>query len=112
VAGALNKKAIIKKFWTMPMLHAVDALFKTAVIFSWIYAAYHSWRYNQMLGKAMMEGTIPPVLLSGRMGFGWMIASPGVVPGGDGHRRKSMYGGAAFVALCAAYALFSVVVRH
>jgi hypothetical protein len=96
----------------MSVLHAVDVLFKIAVVFSWIYAAYNFWLYNQLLGKAMTEGTIPPVLLSQRMGLGWMIASPGAVPGGDVHRRKCMYGSATFVALCAAYALFSVVARR
>jgi hypothetical protein len=96
----------------MSVLHAVDVLLKTAVVFSWIYAAYHSWLFTQLLAKATLEGKIPSVLLSQRMGLGWMIASPGVVPGGDVHRRKCMYAGATFVALCAAYALFSVVAQH
>jgi hypothetical protein len=96
----------------MSVLRAVDALFETAVVFSWIYAAYHSWRYTQLLAKAQIEGTIPLDLLGQRMGLGWMIASPGVVPGGDVHRGKCMYGGATFVALCAAYVLCWAVVRH
>jgi hypothetical protein len=97
---------------TMSALHAVDTAFKAAIVFSWIYAAYHFWLYNQLLAKAMIEGTIPSDLQSGGMGLGWMIASPGVVPGGDVHRRRSMYGTAAFVALCAAYALSSAVIWH
>jgi hypothetical protein len=96
----------------MSVLRAVDALFKMAVVFSWIYAAYHSWCYTQLLAKAQIEATIPPDLLGQRMGLGWMIASPGVVPGGDAHRQKCMFGGATFVALCAAYALCWAVVRH
>ena len=96
----------------MSAVHAVDILFKTGVIFSWAYGAYHSWRYNQLLGKAQIEGTIPAELLNGRMGLVWMIASPGVVPRGDVHRRKCIYGLAGFVALCAAYLLFSMVVQR
>jgi hypothetical protein len=95
---------------TMSVDLAVDAAFKAAIVFSWIYGAYHFWLYNQMLTKAMMEGRIAPDLLGGSIGFGWMIASAGVVSGGDSHRLKSMYGIAAFVALCAAYALFSAIV--
>jgi len=98
----------------MSTLHAADVLFKTAVVFSWIYAAYHSWRYSQLLGDALMSGTIPSALIDPpqRMGIAWMIASPGVVPGGDGHRRKSMYGAVAFVGLLVAYVLFWVAVRQ
>ena len=44
----------------MSVLRAVDALFEMAVVFSWIYAAYHSWRYTQLLAKAQIEGTIRP----------------------------------------------------
>jgi hypothetical protein len=96
----------------MPALHVVNALFETAVVFSWIYAAYHSWHYTQLLAKAQIEGTLPPQLANSGMGLGWMIASQGVVPGGDAHRRKCMFGVATFVGLCAAYVLFWAVVRH
>ena len=96
----------------MSAVYTVDVLFKTGVILSWVYGAYHSWRYFQLLGKAQLQGTIPTHLLSGRMGLVWMIASPGVVPGGDIHRRRCLYGMAGFVALCAAYLLFSIIIRH
>jgi hypothetical protein len=98
----------------MSVLHAADVLFKTAVVFSWIYAAYHSWRYNQLLSEAMLRGTIPSALISPnqRMGLAWMIASPGVVPGGDAHRRKCMYGAAAFVALLVGWVLYSVAIHQ
>ena len=46
-----------------------------------------------------MGGKIPLGLQAPRMDIGWMIASPGVVPGGDPHRRKAMWGFGAF--LCA-----------
>ena len=96
----------------MSAVHAVDVLFKTGVVLSWVYGAYHSWRYFQLLGKAQTEGTIPAGLQSRRMGLAWMIASPGVVPGGDIHRRRCMYGVAAFITLCVAYLLFSIIIRH
>jgi hypothetical protein len=96
----------------MSAAHAIDVLFKTGLVLSWMYSAYHSWRYTQLLAKAQMEGTIPVDLLTARMELIWMIASRGVVPGGDVHRRKCIYGMAAFVALGAAYLLFSVLARH
>jgi hypothetical protein len=96
----------------MSVNFVIDTAFKAAIVFSWIYGAYHFWLYNKLLAKAIIEGRIVPELSSGSIGFGWMIASPGVVPGGDPHRLKSMCGIAAFVALCAAYALFSAIFWH
>ena len=96
----------------MSFLHVVDLLFKAGVVISWGYGAYHSWRYFQLLGKAQIQGTIPTELLSQRMGLAWMIASPGAVPGGDIHRRRCICGIAAFVIVCVAYLLFSIVIRR
>ena len=45
------------------------------------------------------------------MGIFWMIASPGVVPGGVSHRRKALYGLGVFAGLWLALALLPILAR-
>jgi hypothetical protein len=54
----------------MSAVHAVDVLFKTGVALSWVYGAYHSRRYFQLLGKAQTEGTIPAGFAKSAHGIG------------------------------------------
>jgi hypothetical protein len=76
-----------------------------------VYGGYHYWRFIDKLERARMAGKIPPTLQAPRMAIVWMIASPGVVPGGDLHRRRAMYAFAAFVGLWLAFALLPTLAR-
>jgi hypothetical protein len=78
---------------------AVLAIIVAGAIFAFVYGTYHYWHFIQKLEQARMVGKVPPGLQRRRMAIGWMIASPGVVPSGDGHRRKFMYAFAVFVGL-------------
>jgi hypothetical protein len=54
--------------------------------------AYHYWVFINRLEQARSEGRIPTSLPVRRTSIGWMITSRGVVPNGDGHRLKAMWG--------------------
>jgi hypothetical protein len=82
-------------------------IFAGAVI-AFLYGATHYWLFLRRLEEARMRGQIPLGLLRQRMGIAWMIGSPGIVAGGDNHRRKAMWGIGIFVALWIVLALLSI----
>jgi hypothetical protein len=91
--------------------HTIFLVIALGAFAAWVYGAYHYWTFYNKFGNAQLRGQIPPGLQRRRMGIGWLIASPGVVPGGDTHRRKAMYGIGAFVALWVIAALLAILVR-
>lgn len=64
-----------------------------------LFGGYHYWAFLQKLETARVQGKIPNSLLARHLEIGWMIARPGVVPDGDIHRRKAIYGFGASVGL-------------
>ena len=92
-------------------MHAIGIAIWGAAAIAIIYGGYHYWVFIDKLQQARMDGTVPSTLQSPRMGIVWMIASPGVVPGGGSHRRKAMYAFGAFVGLWLAFALLPIWVR-
>jgi hypothetical protein len=77
-----------------------------------LYSFYHFWRYTNKLEEALLRNQIPLSLRSPRMNFFWMIARPGVVPGGEYHRRQSMYGAAVFLGLVLTFAVVGWMYQH
>jgi hypothetical protein len=90
-------------------IDTVLAAMVTGAIFAFVYGGYHYWQFVQKLEQGQMSGMIPPPLQRRRMGIGWMIASPGIVPAGDVHRRKSIYSLAIFVSLLLACLLIRIL---
>jgi hypothetical protein len=92
-------------------MHTVGIAIWTADAIAILYGGYHYWAFFQKFEQARMDGKIPVHLQSRRMGIVWMIASAGVVPGGESHRRKAMYGFGVFVGLWFLFAFVSPWMR-
>jgi hypothetical protein len=88
-------------------MHTIGIAIWIADAVAILYGGYHYWAFFQKFEQARMDGKIPVSLQAPRMGIVWMIASPGVVPGGDSHRRKAMYGLGAFVGLWLVFTLYA-----
>jgi hypothetical protein len=93
-------------------LHAIGLAIWIGAALAWVYGAYHYWCFINKLEEARMAGKIPASLQRQRMGIVWMIASPGLVPGGDIHRRHSMYAIAAFAGFFIAFAFLGQIAGH
>jgi hypothetical protein len=63
------------------------------------YGGYHYWVFINRLEQARSEGLIPPSLPVQCTSIGWMIASRGVVPNGDCHRLRALWGFGIFLGL-------------
>jgi hypothetical protein len=83
-------------------MHAFEIAIWVAAASALIFGVYHYWVFNDKLVQAQMDGKIPSGL---QMGIAWMIVNPGIVPGGNAHRRKILCAFGAFVALSIGYAL-------
>jgi hypothetical protein len=92
-------------------MHTVGIAIWTGDAIAIVYGGYHYWAFLQKLEQARMDGKIPAGLQAPRMAIIWMIASPGVVPGGDSHRRKAMCGFGVFVGLWLVFALMPFLMR-
>jgi hypothetical protein len=92
-------------------MHTIGIAIWIADAIAIVYGGYHYWAFFQKFEQARMDGKIPVSLQAPRMGIIWMIASPGVVPDGDSHRRKAMYGFGAFVGLWLLFALMPILMR-
>jgi hypothetical protein len=90
-------------------MHTLSIAIWVAGAIAIVYGGYHYWRFIDKLERARMTGKIPSTLQNPRMDIVWMIASPGVVPGGDSHRRKAMYAFGAFAGLWLAFTLLSIL---
>lgn len=88
-------------------MHAIGVAIWIGAALAWIYGAYHYWVFYDKFERGRMAGKIPSGLQRPRMGIAWLIASAGVVPEGELHRRKFMRAFALFVGLLIAFALLT-----
>lgn len=88
-------------------MHTIGVAIWIAAALAWIYGAHHYWVFYDKFERGRMAGKIPSGLQRPRMGIVWLIASAGVVPGAEAHRRKFMFALALFVGLLIAFVLLT-----
>ncbi|MDA9508955.1 hypothetical protein XI09_30845 [Bradyrhizobium sp. CCBAU 11386] len=92
-------------------MNTIGIVIWIAAAVAFAYGGYHYWAFIQKFEQARMDGKIPVNLQARRTDIVWMIASPGVVPNGDPHRRRAIYGLGAFVGLWFVFALLPILMR-
>jgi hypothetical protein len=78
------------------MLHGAYLALAVCAVAAWAYATHQYLAYFRAFERHRLMGGIPQHLKRKRMALGWMIASKGIIPGGDIYRQRCMLALVAF----------------